>query len=196
MITLPNRIFFTGVPGSRWSGIAQDLEDQIPGFNVSDRTPPRTYSHNVGGHKGAYFGPGMEFDAILDLDYLDRAHIEPGGTRLIKSHEWAYHLNSIKTMFPNDWIMLVYRPDMISYATWHEAGGFLHIDYPCYQSYDNSINMLTEIMNQNRNILAFAHEHRTQWSHFTPEWAEQTFGHRIQIRIPDSAADILVTVIR
>ena len=39
-----NRIFLTGVPGSRWSGIAQEIETED--FNTSDRTPERTYSHN------------------------------------------------------------------------------------------------------------------------------------------------------
>ena len=29
-MNLPNRLFFTGVPGSRWSGIAQQLEEHIP----------------------------------------------------------------------------------------------------------------------------------------------------------------------
>jgi hypothetical protein len=55
-MNLPNHIFFTGVPGSRWSGIAQTIES-IPGFNTSDRNPGREYQHNTySGHKGAYFG--------------------------------------------------------------------------------------------------------------------------------------------
>jgi hypothetical protein len=33
---LPNKIFLTGVPGSRWSGIAQLIEDNVPGFNTAD----------------------------------------------------------------------------------------------------------------------------------------------------------------
>ena len=50
---IPEHIFFTGVPGSRWSGIAQTIET-IPGFNTSDRTPERTYDHHqFTGHKGA-----------------------------------------------------------------------------------------------------------------------------------------------
>jgi hypothetical protein len=59
-MNLPNHIFFTGAPGSRWSGIAQTIET-LPGFNVSDRNPRREYAHNTySGHKGAYFGHGME----------------------------------------------------------------------------------------------------------------------------------------
>jgi len=33
---LPNRLFFTGVPGSRWSGISQNLE-LLDGVNTSDQ---------------------------------------------------------------------------------------------------------------------------------------------------------------
>ena len=121
---LPNRIFLTGVPGSRWSGIAQTLES-IPGFNTTDRTPARTYTHHsYTGHQGAYFGPGMELECSFDADHIDTAWTETGGTRLVKSHDWAYVLPEVERHFPDDWIMLVYRPDMASYAWWHEAGGF------------------------------------------------------------------------
>ena len=98
---LPNRIFLTGVPGSRWSGIAQTLES-IPGFNTTDRTPARTYSHHsYTGHQGAYFGPGMELECKLDADYVDSAWTEPGGTRLVKSHDWAYMLSNVNRHLPD-----------------------------------------------------------------------------------------------
>ena len=88
---LPKRIFFTGVPGSRWSGIAQILET-IPGFNTSDRTPERTYKHHsYTGHVGAYFGRQMEFEPLIQAsgeEYIDQAWKEPGGCRLVKSHQW------------------------------------------------------------------------------------------------------------
>ena len=70
---LPNRIWFTGVPGSRWSGIAQTLE-QISGMNTTDRTPEREYNHHqYSGHKGAYFGKGMEFPALVIDSHVDQA---------------------------------------------------------------------------------------------------------------------------
>lgn len=192
-MNLPNRIFFTGVPGSRWSGIAQHLE-RIPGFNTSDRTPERDYTHHqYTGHKGAYFGEGMEFDALLYPGYIDQAWTEPGGTRLVKSHDWAYKLDNIKKEFPDDWIMLVYRPDMSSYAWWHEAGGF-QIKYPCYDAYKDSVGMLAAITRQNQCILEHAYKNNCTWHHFTADWVEQTFGHRVE---PDKTwPDILVTVIK
>ena len=39
---LPEYIFFTGVPGSRWSGIAQEIKSQ-PGYNTTDRA-----EHQIG----------------------------------------------------------------------------------------------------------------------------------------------------
>ncbi len=190
---LPDRLFFTGVPGSRWSGIAQTLE-QLDGFNTSDRTPERDYSHTgFTGHKGAYFGPGMEFDSVLDPAVLDSAWTQPGGTRIVKSHNWAYKLHDVKATFPNDWIMLVYRPDMPSYTWWHEAGGF-NIKYPDYKWYNNSTGMMSEIATQNKKMLEFAHEKDLTWNYFTPRWIEQNFGQHIEVK--QTWSDILVTLLR
>jgi hypothetical protein len=189
---LPTRIFLTGVPGSRWSLICQYLE-QIPGMNTSDRQPHREYVHHAyTGHKGAYFGRGMELEARLHAAYLDAAWSEPGGTKVVKSHDWAYVLHDVKQRFPQDWIMLVYRPDLESYAWWHEVGGF-QIKYPRYDAYKNSITMLAEITQQNRCILEFAFKHHVAWHYFSANWIENTFGYRIE---PERVwPDILVTLI-
>ena len=189
---LPERIFFTGVPGSRWSGIAQILET-MSDMNTSDRTPEREYDHHsYTGHKGAYFGPGMEFEPILDSDYIDQAWVEPQGCKLVKSHEWAYDLNQIKTKFPNDWIIMVYRPDMSSYAWWHEAGGF-QIKYPNYTSYQNSAIMMSEIMKQNSEILNFGMLNGCKWEYFTSSWIKNNFNQEIIVN--QTSSDILITLI-
>ena len=193
MITLPQRIFFTGVPGSRWSGVAQIIE-QLPGFNISDRTPDRTYDHHTfTGHLGAYFGRGMELHPILETEYIDQAHGNNIGTRLIKSHDWAYQLEEIEQIYTDDWTMLVYRPDMASFAWWHEAGGF-KIKYPCYDSYRDSINMMTEIAEQNKAILEYACKKNAKWEYFTEEWMLKTFSHSIPMT--KVWPDILVTMIK
>jgi hypothetical protein len=190
---LPKRIFLTGVPGSRWSGIAQTLE-QLEGFNTSDRTPEREYNHNqYSGHKGAYFGEGMELHPYLSPSYIDRAWTEEGGTQIVKSHDWAYNLDKVKEVFPKDWIMLVYRPDMASYAWWHEAGGF-NIKYPDYTAYKNSATMLGEITKQNTAILQFAHDHNLTWSYFTQEWIAKHFKQEIDMT--KTYPDILVTILK
>lgn len=191
-MSFSNRIFFTGVPGSRWSGIAQTLE-KMSGMNTSDRTPDREYDHHsYTGHKGAYFGPQMEFEPILDEDYIDQAWTEPGGCKLIKSHEWSYYLDEIRQKFPNDRIMMIYRPDMVSYAWWHEAGGF-QIQYPNYSAYKNSGVMLNEIMKQNACMLEFGMKNRCSWEYFTSEWIYKNFDQ--SIAVDKIFSDILVTLI-
>ena len=190
---LPKRIFFTGVPGSRWSAIAQIIES-LPEFNLSDRTPEREYNHHLySGHKGAYFGRGMELDSILDVDYIDSAWQDKDGCRLVKSHDWAYKLAEIKQKFPDDWIMMVYRPDQASFAWWHEAGGF-QIKSPCYDAYKDSQTMLSEIIQQNQAILRFGMINKCSWNYFTSEWVNQNFNE--QTMVTDQCPDILVTIIK
>ena len=62
--------FFTGVPGSRWSGIAREMKLD-PQYDCSDSAEHREYKHHgFSGHKEAYFGSGMEFDCNLDEENL------------------------------------------------------------------------------------------------------------------------------
>lgn len=190
---LPNRLFFTGVPGSRWSGIAQTLES-LDGFNTSDRSVDREYIHSgFTGHTGAYFGKDMEYEPRLDSQYIDNAWTVNEGTKIVKSHDWAYNLQNIKDLFPTDWIMLVYRPDMASYAWWHQAGGF-NIDYPNYAAYKDSATMLGKIAEQNACILQFAHTYDLTWNYFTPRWIEQNFKQHIEVK--QQWSDILVTLLK
>ena len=189
---LPEHLFFTGVPGSHWSAIAQDIET-IPGINTSDHAADREYSPGTyTGHKGAYFGESMEFESRLNLFYINSAWQTAGGTKIVKSHEWAYKLPMIKQLFPEAWIMLVYRPDMSSYAWWHEAGGF-KIKYPNYDSYKDSTTMLGEITKQNQAILEFGYANDVTWSHYNTRWLQQEFGCGTSRKQP---TDILVTIIK
>jgi len=190
---LPNKIFFTGVPGSRWSGISQTLE-KMHGMNISDRSSKREYiHHNYTGHKGAYFGSGMEFEPILDSNYIDQAWNESEGCKLVKSHEWAYYLNEIQEKFPNDWIVMVYRPDMSSYSWWHEAGGF-QIKYPDYTFYKNSAIMMSEIMRQNSEILNFGMLNKCKWEYFDSNWILNNFKQYIEVK--ETFSDVLITIIQ
>ena len=191
---LPNKIFIIGAPGSRWSGIAQNIEDNVPGFNVSDRTQQRQYSHHAfSGHLGVYFGTGWEHDISLDRENLDRGFENTNGTRILKSHEWAYQLDQIRERYPNDWIMLIYRPDMSCYSWWHEAGGFT-IKYPDYRPYyENSVKMLNEIMKMNQAMFAFSQKHDLEWHHISPDWIERNFGKRVEpsVKLPDTLVALL-----
>jgi len=187
-----SRLFFTGVPGSRWSGIAQTLELMLD-VNSSDRTPERTYDHHsYSGHKGVYFGNGMELPATFDRQLIDSAWTKSGGIRIVKSHDWAYQLHELyKTLDSDEKIMLVYRPDMASYAWWHEAGGF-QIQYPSYRWYEDSHKMLQEIQRQNKLMLEFAYDVSAKWEYFTSAWIKKMFGHNVEVK---EFKDILVTIV-
>lgn len=193
-MTLPNRIFFTGVPGSRWSGIAQTLES-MPYFNTSDRTREREYLHNgFTGHKGAYFGRQMEFEAKLDPTYIDQAWTRNSvGIKLVKSHDWAYSLDKIKQQFPNDWIILVYRDSAASFKWWKEAGGW-DIKYPSYTAYQNDVIMTREIEWQNNAIINFAKQQGLLWDKFDSTWIKQHFD--MDINVERTWPDIFVTVLK
>lgn len=197
---LPNRLFFTGCPGSRWSGIAQDLE-QLQGVNTSDHSPAREYIHGAfSGHCGAYFGRGMEFSADLsaipmaDLDrHLDEPWTSKEGMKIVKSHDWAYQLHTLKKVAPNDWIMLIYRPTSPSYSWWIQAGGF-NITYPSYASYKDYDTIFNEIVDQNKAIMSFGFDNKVTWHHYNNQWVEETFGQSIP---PVSQCDdVLVAVIK
>ena len=163
-------------------------------MNTSDRTPEREYDHHsYTGHKGAYFGPGMEFEPVLDEDYIDQAWLESDGCKLVKSHEWSYYLDEIRKKFPEDWIMMIYRPDISSYAWWHEAGGF-QIKYPNYSSYKNSGMMLNEIIQQNSSILKFGMMNNCKWEYFTSKWIYENFQQSVIVE--NTFSDILVTIIK
>lgn len=193
-MTLPNRIFFTGVPGSRWSGIAQTLES-MPEFNTSDRTSQREYLHNgFSGHKGVYFGRMMELEAKLDADYLDSAWATNSpGIKLVKSHDWAYSLDKVKKKFPNDWIILVYRDNAASFKWWKEAGGW-DIKYPSYRAYQNDVIMTREIDWQNTAIKEFANDHNLQWHKFDSSWIKEHFGK--DVNVERTWPDIFVTILK
>ena len=172
---LPNKIFLTGVPGSRWSGIAQVVE-QLNGMNTSDRRPDREYSHTAfSGHKGAYFGPGMEFEPILDNDYINSAWAQPDGCKLVKSHEWSEMLADVHHAFPEDWIMLVHRQHKPSLDWWVEAGGY-NISYPNYTSYKD---MEATIKSQNQSIMRWVFAKTCKLERFTLFWVEREFDQSI-----------------
>lgn len=172
---LPSRIFFTGVPGSKWSGIAQILE-QLDGINTSDHNEQRTYIHSqYSGHKGAYFGKGMEYEPRLDADYIDSAWAQPGGCRIVKSHEWSEILADVHSAFPEDWIMLVHRQHKPSLEWWLEAGGY-GISYPNYTAYED---MPATIKNQNQAMMRWVFSHSCKLERFNPYWVEREFEQSI-----------------
>ena len=164
---LPDKIFFTGVPGSRWSGIAQQIK-QDSRYNTSDRAPHRVYTNGeFSGHMDSYFGTGMEFPACpaeggLSEHNLAAPFAKTEGTKLLMSHEWPYYFNEIQALYPLAWIQLVYRPNWERFLWWKKAGGF-NISYPNYEWYKNDVEMRYKIEEQNELILDFAQQHQLKW---------------------------------
>ena len=158
---LPELIFFTGVPGSRWSGIAREIKED-PSYDTTDRAPHRIYTHHdFSGHQEAYFGTGMEFDCSLFASNL-YAPFSGTGTKLLLSHEWPYYFDEITYRFPDAWIQLIYRNNEASLQWWLEAGGFT-ITYPNYDWYENQDVMYKKICEQNKLILDFGQRKKLQW---------------------------------
>lgn len=201
---LPSRIFVTGVPGSKWSSITHEFE-KISGTNHSDQRADRVYEpRHVAGyregrwstgamHRGSYFGPGMEFEAMLDPHYLDQAWSEPGGCRIVKSHEWSLMLDDVARVFPQDWIMLIYRPNEVSHWWWCEHGGF-DITYARYHAYQDHNQMAWAIARQNEAMLKWANARDLSWHAFSEQWVEREFGQKITMRPRQQWEDILVTM--
>jgi len=154
-------IFLTGPPGSRWSGISQELR-KLPYIDNSDITDNRQYHYNLySGHIGAYFGPDMEHgDWLREGFYPDLLEKEISniwseqGTKILMSHNWCYYFKDIQKYYPKETIITVTRDDQKCYNWWHEAGGW-NITYPSYTWYKDDNNMLKKIKEQNKKIKNF-----------------------------------------
>lgn len=175
-MNLPERIFFTGIPGSSWSRIASTLSIAVPAINISDYSDNRKESL-LPAHKGVYFGTGMEFPADLSIENIDAPWAKNlYGTRIIKSHEWATKLDQINEMYPDDWIMLVHCAPVIKTINgWMNSGGF-EIKYPNYSYYENKTKLIDLANRDNAAIIDFARKNKLKWNKFNKEWIEKNFN--------------------
>lgn len=138
----------TGAPGSKWSSIAKIMTS---GFDTSDRSEERTYSHSkFSGHAGSYFDPGMEFP--MARSQWDKPFSGENGLRLIKSHTLGVRLDEF-----DETCIMVYRNDVECYRWWHEAGGF-DITYPNYEFFEDSWEMWGWIQAINKGIMKEVYE--------------------------------------
>jgi len=145
-------LLMTGAPGSRWSGVANNIHVSSS-FDQTDCTEERSFSHHNGlVHGGAYFDPMMEFPfrkEEWDLPFSGK------GVRLIKSHTLATSL----LYYVDHPIVMVLRNDYECWTWWNECGGF-DIPYPNYAWYKNQDNMFAQITLQNMSINSFIYNHR------------------------------------
>lgn len=151
-------IFVTGPPGSRWSGISQELR-KLQYINNDDLNICKTYKHHLySGHIGAYFGPQMDYGTWLEDDFV-HSKLEKEiktiwsnkGSIILMSHHWAYYLENIRELYPRSIIITITRPKQLCFDWWQEAGGW-NISHPNYSWYQDDEKMKLEISKQYDSI--------------------------------------------
>jgi hypothetical protein len=159
-------ILATGAPGSGWSGSLRTLSFAAE-VNNSDITPENVYDGPSlrGHHYGAYFGPhekhGAEFTRLDELSQqeivaeLRRPFCDFGGVKIIKSHQFAYHLDRLASLFPAARFVCCFREtDELTFDWWHKCGGW-GISHPRYDWYENDKRMRRQIAMENRAVRRF-----------------------------------------
>jgi len=207
---MPKYIFVAGAPGSKWSSVCKNIY-YSPSIDRSDYSDARTYYHSAWGnpelmHLGAYFDPGMEFGkrfmrlpqmSIVDAEAEFDRPFSGQGTRIIKSHVFAHHLNILHQMWDHP-IVLVHRSNDACLGWWVRCGQF-DITYPNYQYYGNLEMMAMHIDQQNQDIWDFAVKHGVRWDSITDN---KQLADRLGLEEPPDeyyqsypASDIRVAVI-
>lgn len=210
-------IWFTGVPGSKWSGVDIQMRHFLPA-DRTDETPERTMYHraktpgdNNNGHRGSYFGPGMG----CGEDWIDFNFVEPSklqndinqvfsgdGYRIIKSHFFArkFNLDYIWNNFPGDYIVLIYRESQKSFAWWSEVMDFSEGHYPDYRpGYTDYNTMRKLIWEENAKIMDFAVRKGMIWENYTAENLAKYFDgadEQLASTLVPNAKDIYFAIAR
>lgn len=149
-------IFVSGAPGSKWSSVVKNIYYSAS-IDSSDASPSREYYHDASGeyqlmHMGVYWGPAMEFgDWFENLDkytkeeneYEFDAPFTGTGIKIIKSHVFGYHIDYIKSTWPDCPIVIINRNDDSCLGWWVKCGEF-NISYPLYRDYYKDLRQMAE----------------------------------------------------
>jgi hypothetical protein len=170
-------IIATGAPGSKWSGLlnAVSFHNDV---NDEDKADHRKYFIyyekadtgqvlKMGWHFGVYFGPdneyGQKFDNLkaISKEEMVREFAKPyetwDGIKIIKSHWFAYDLDTLTKYFPKAKIVVVWAPDVSCFDWWTHLGGW-NITFPVYTWYKEDTRMQSKIREENAYILKFVFE--------------------------------------
>lgn len=198
-------VFFTGAPGSKWSGSANVLQAiKHLNFNTTDRSPEREYTHTGPTplarsitHTGVYFGPGHgfgeDFHRINELDpksvedTIKKEWTDPSwGKLLVKSHFFTQNLDYIADTWPHNPIIMIQRPNHKCEQGWFGAGGW-NIAYPDYRPYyKDDDTMRAMIAEHNARIDDFCARRGVLVEPLTAEYLERTFRWTVD-QIEDEA---------
>jgi hypothetical protein len=158
-------IFVAGAPGSKWSSVVKNIYYSSD-IDRSDHTDQRIYSHNDQPqlHLGAYWDPGMEFGNWFDqLNLHTKEECEHEfdrpfsgtGIRIIKSHAFAHHVETLRQRWPDCAIVLVHRSSDSCLGWWVRCGGF-DIKYPDYRGYYKDLPTIGRIIEEQNNSIESA----------------------------------------
>jgi hypothetical protein len=195
-----NLVWFTGAPGSKWSGSANILQ-AIPqlNFNTSDRSPEREYRHTGPTelarsivHTGVYFGPGHGVGEHWgQFSNLDPASVEreislewtapAPGRLLVKSHFLSHHLDHVASTWPDHPIVMIFRPNEKCEQGWFGAGGW-DISYPDYEPfYKDDARMKAMIREHNALMKDFCAKHGIVEQPLDDVFLKETFGWSVDM---------------
>jgi len=190
-----NLVWFTGAPGSKWSGAANILQSiKSLDFNTTDRSPEREYTHTGPTtlarsitHTGVYFGPGHGYGENFDsINLLDPNIVEETianewtdascGKLLVKSHFFSHNLDYIADTWTDNSIIMVFRPNHKCEQGWFGAGGW-DIRYPNYRPYyKDDDTMKAMIAEHNKLMLDFCDRKNIIPQKFTRNYLKETFN--------------------
>jgi hypothetical protein len=193
-----NLVWFTGAPGSKWSGTANILQSITSfDFNISDRSSEREYTHTGPTtlarsitHTGVYFGPGHgygeDFHNINLLnprvveDTIAKEWTDPSyGRLLVKSHFFSHNLDYIAETWTDNPIIMILRPNIKCEQGWFGAGGW-NIAYPNYRPYyKDDDTMKAMIAEHNDKIISFCNRKSIAIQPLTAEYLKRTFDWTI-----------------
>jgi hypothetical protein len=214
-MTFNNRIWFCGIPGSKWSGIDIQIRKALP-CDTTDETPERIFYHRANtpgdlnnGHRGSYWGPGMG----CGEDWTDFNHMSPEklmqdidqvftgeGYRVIKSHFFAraFNLDYIWNHFPGDYIVLIYREPQKSFGWWSEVMDFSEGHYPDYRPGYRDYNTMRPILwEESQRITDFAIRKQMNFLEYDPVKAfENIPGYKYDVaqKLKKNHSDVYIAI--
>jgi hypothetical protein len=126
------------------------------------------------------YEPSGELDPRV-LSVIDDCYkTKPDGKYLIrmhKSHYWPYHLDKIKDLFPDAFIVNQWQLDHKCYVWWEHSEGF-NLRHDSYDYYENDYEAIwNQVRWQNSGIERFAWEYGIQPEYFNMDWMKKHFGH-------------------
>ena len=193
------RVWMTGIPGSRWSGVYNRLVTLTNYFDRTDETPENIHFHKNAkatiarhpdtekflGHKGTYWSQTTGTEHWKDITKLSREEIVSDlntvytGTEIpiIRNHCLLRH-NSIEFLaktFPDDILMMVWRPTTTALAWWKDIMEWKDV-YPDYSKIYTFDNFNQAVEDESRYMTDIAIMNNIMFERHDIYWYEKYFA--------------------